>query len=497
MDDYQREILEKALDFYERFALPQSRDPQVRLEAAHAGLRVGTIRKRLGNNEAAKQAYRQALAVLGGLVSTAPAELVYRDPLAEAHRGLSDVFSAEERWSEAEREIKVAASLWDALVREKPQIAPYRLRLADARSSLGEIYRLQKRHAEAEVEFRLALNAAELLAREDPDVKAYQESLAEILYGYGYVQQTRNDLAGSEASYTRAVAIMDNLARNHPEVTKYQVGLGTDLGFLGLTLAGERKLPQAQEAIKRSIAILEKVAADHPRDLKIGIALARQYHIMGDAFLLRGDNQSGLEWVGRAIQLYRSLAQRDPGYLRIRHTLLRPSLGERAENLTRLGRHAEALADFKEILEISQGEREAELFDAWQALTKARLGDRSALALLGDRVRDTVKAGAGVQGLSTYGGWMPYYDGACIHAALARLALEDQKDPSSERRRLADRDMERALELLDKARATGEFKGMIRLDEVRRESLLDPLRTNRRFQLLMMDLEFPANPFLP
>ena len=59
MDDYQREILEKALAFYERFALPQSSDPQVRLEAAKAGLRVGTIRKRLGNSEAAEQAYRQ------------------------------------------------------------------------------------------------------------------------------------------------------------------------------------------------------------------------------------------------------------------------------------------------------------------------------------------------------------------------------------------------------------------------------------------------------
>ena len=28
MDDYQREILEKALKFYERFALPQSREPR-------------------------------------------------------------------------------------------------------------------------------------------------------------------------------------------------------------------------------------------------------------------------------------------------------------------------------------------------------------------------------------------------------------------------------------------------------------------------------------
>ncbi len=41
MDDYQREILEKALGFYERFALPQSRDPSMRLEAANAGMRSG------------------------------------------------------------------------------------------------------------------------------------------------------------------------------------------------------------------------------------------------------------------------------------------------------------------------------------------------------------------------------------------------------------------------------------------------------------------------
>ena len=44
------------------------------------------------------------------------------------------------------------------------------------------------------------------------------------------------------------------------------------------------------------------------------------------------------------------------------------------------------------------------------------------------------------------------------------------------------------------ARAAGAV-GSIRLDEVRREKLLDPLRANPRFQLLMMDLAFPDDPF--
>ena len=61
----------------------------------------------------------------------------------------------------------------------------------------------------------------------------------------------------------------------------------------------------------------------------------------------------------------------------------------------RLGRHAEALADFEEIVELTHGTKHGELFRAFHALTKARLGDLSALALLGDQVRETVKAGAG------------------------------------------------------------------------------------------------------
>jgi hypothetical protein len=75
--------------------------------------------------------------------------------------------------------------------------------------------------------------------------------------------------------------------------------------------------------------------------------------------------------------------------------------------------------------------------------------------------------------------------------------LQDRGRPPSERQRLADRDLERALDLLDKARSQGEFKKIIRLEEVRRESLLAVLRSHPRFQALMMDLAFPDDPFRP
>ena len=106
------------------------------------------------------------------------------------------------------------------------------------------------------------------------------------------------------------------------------------------------------------------------------------------------------------------------------------ALAERSETLMRLGRHAEALVDLEEILELTKGNQMNVLFRAFHALTKARVGDLSLLSLRGDEVRRTVERGAGVS--SIYGYWMFYYDAACIHAALANLcsASSESRSPS-------------------------------------------------------------------
>jgi eukaryotic-like serine/threonine-protein kinase len=498
MDEYQREILEKALAFYERFALPQTRDAQMRLEAARAGMRVGGIRCRLGRIAAAEEAYRQALGVLTGLVTGHPSEPLYRDALAQAHREMGTVYRDEERWSESESELKEAAALWDALARATPEIAEYRSKLADAHARLGDQYQIRRGVEEAEAELRQAMDIADRLAREQPGVSAYQESLATVFRAHSALRfNRRQDLPGAIASRARALEIMEKLARDHPEATKYQLALGKDLGIQGYAFAVSRTFVQAEAAVKRSISILERLAADHPQDTNIAASLGKTYDWMSACFRLAGDHQSALEWSGREIQVLRLLARRDPRNVWIGRRQLWIALAGRAEALTRLGRHTEALADFEEVLELSHGTKDVELFRAFHALCKAHLGDLSALAHWGDEVRDTLKVGAGyVQG-SPYYYIMFYYDAACAHASMAKLVLQDQRIPPAARQELAQRDIGRALEFLDKSRATGEFKEVVKLDEVRREPLLDPLRTDPRFQRLLMDLAFPDSPFGP
>ena len=117
----------------------------------------------------------------------------------------------------------------------------------------------------------------------------------------------------------------------------------------------------------------------------------------------------------------------------------------------RLGRLAHALTDYEEVLKLTQGIKAAELFRAFQALTRnPPLGDLSALALLDDQVCNTLELGTGRDALTALNFWMTYYDAACVHSALAKLALRDQGKPPDERQRLAQSHFERAMNLLDR-----------------------------------------------
>ena len=496
MDDYQREILEKALTFYERFGLPQSNDPRVRLEAGLIGIRTGEIRHRLGQGGAAQSAYRQAIAVLSRLVSDHPAEPSHRHALAQAEFGLATFFSYNDLWKECLAEAGKAVAIWAVLARERPDAVEYRQRQAECQGLVAEAYRRLGRLDETDQENRAALGLAEELVKEHPDSSADQYLLGQLLYSSAYPRRIRGDEPGNEANLSRALFIFEALLRRNPKAKKHRVAMGDCYKFLAEAYVKDRRFTQCQDANERALAIFEGLAAEHPQCIHCRLNLARMFHSMDYQSLLKGDLPIAIAWSDRAIEILRPLARRELGRLRARRDLW-ATLENRAEMSVHLGRYAGALADYEEILALYDKalpvdpDESPQLLHLFHALTKARLGDLSALARLGEQVRATLRERTGFQS----GYWVTYYDAACVHAALARLALQDQGKPLAERQQLAQRDLDRTLDILDKARATGEFKGMIRLDEVRRDPTLDLLRAHPRFQLLMMDLAFPDNPF--
>ena len=429
-------------------------------------------------------------------MSDHPAEPVYRDALAEAHRELSAIFDNQQQKDRSEWELKAAARIWEALSREQPEVGRFRSKLADAHSSLGYLYSFGERYGhqprldEAEAELWQAQNAAERLAREHPEVSAYEALLATILQRRGLLQ-SRGDRSSAEESFERAVEIAGSLARTHPKTKIYQVLFAKNLKTLGVNCTRMGNFSQAEKALKAAIAVLEKLVADHPQDIQIANELGTEYLYYQELLRSGGHGESAMEWSVPPIRLFRSLASRDPRNFETRE-LLWESIAEQGETLMRLGRYPEALADFDELVQSAQDTRSLEVYWAFHALAKARLGDLSELAHMEHRVRDVLSV-PDPDSAARY--HMLFFDEACLAAALAKLARDDRVRPPAQQTRSAQADLDRALAFLDRARAVGEFQRDIRPDEVQRERLLDPLRSDPRFQLLMMDLEFPDDPF--
>src|SRR5262249_37330389 len=111
MDDYQRDLLRKALRFYEGFALPRSPEEPVRFEAARAGHRVGEIERKFGRYAEAETACLRAAELAQGLVAERPLVPVYRQLLAAIFNTLGDVRDRVGRLGPAEEAYRSALKL--------------------------------------------------------------------------------------------------------------------------------------------------------------------------------------------------------------------------------------------------------------------------------------------------------------------------------------------------------------------------------------------------
>ncbi len=69
LEPMQRKFLQKAVDYYQRFAGDKSTNPKVRLKSAQAHHRVGIIQEKLGRHTESEAAYRRALDILEKLVA--------------------------------------------------------------------------------------------------------------------------------------------------------------------------------------------------------------------------------------------------------------------------------------------------------------------------------------------------------------------------------------------------------------------------------------------
>jgi eukaryotic-like serine/threonine-protein kinase len=494
MDADQRDLLLKAARFYEKFALPQSADPAVRLEAGRAGLRTGEILSKLGQTGPAEAAYLKALQLLDAVAAADLADGKSRRALADGQYDLANLYrdlgkNAEAQASlrgaaeiygrlaaidpgaaaprrgiaitfiglgriqhdlgqhaDAENSFRKALALLEHLIHDHPAVADFQSDQASAWNNLADLQRHVGRFAEAMASWERALAAEEVLARDHPDIARYRAALARVAHNLGTVQSELRRRAEARVSYQRAAELREALARDHPDVPLYRVELAGTYNNLGNLLRDTGKLSEARHAFEQAIALKERLTLDHPKIAEYRSSLAVSLTNLGFLFAQLGSQSDALPPTQRAAALQEQLVHNFPEVVEYRFGLA-STLGALGSLQYQAGKQDEALRSLRRALEMSA-------------------------------TVPIVQPGA-------------LYNLACAHALCGTLIDGGHRALAPAERAERDSHCDQAMDALRRALAAG-FAGVAWISQ---DPDLELLRSRQDFRMLTMDLVFPADPF--
>jgi serine/threonine protein kinase/tetratricopeptide (TPR) repeat protein len=350
MEPVRRELLEKALAFYQKFLQEQGTDPAVRQETGRAYLRVGDIQLLLGQKGEAREAHRQAVALFAQLANDFPGNPEYRQDLG--HGYYAQILAHEENLPQVEQSYRSAIAVQEQLVADFPDVPAYQSDLAKSYLYWGHDLKINgTRIREAETALRRSLQMVDRLLEYKPLDAGYRADLGAILGNLSGLLRGRDDWQEAEQMCRRALSVRSKLAEEFPKdpvhrrfLADAHLDLGTLLRLMGrdheaaehcrAALAeGERlvadfpKVPlyacylpytfsqlvpllanlgqaeEAKQACAKWRAFLEKLHDDSPSDKAIANGLADMHHALGDVLKANGELEEAEQAYRKALAL--------------------------------------------------------------------------------------------------------------------------------------------------------------------------------------------------
>jgi serine/threonine protein kinase len=276
-----KELLESALEHYQKFIGRYGNDPKVQAEMAKTYARVGDITSRIASKEQSLAALEKASEIYDKLVRENPTVIDYQDALAHAYHNLGMQQWDTGRRAEAEASYSKSLEIWEKLVHEYPTVTDYQHGLALVYHNLGLMQSVTGRRAEAEAWYKKVIEIEEKVVRENPTVTGYQSQLARAYNLLGIEQRDAGRIAEAEASYKKSIEIHEKLVSENPTVGDFQIELAKPYKRLGNLLSAAGWKVEALASFRRSIEIEEKLVRDNPTVSEYQSELAHAYNALG------------------------------------------------------------------------------------------------------------------------------------------------------------------------------------------------------------------------
>jgi len=441
---------DRARALYQRLAALHPTDERYRFGLARVDNQLGLTKRTAHRLGEALVSYQRALVLLEGLVRDYPTEDSYQSELAHVLRNLGVLERLSNQREEAMRSYQQARAAFQTLVRRHPSVAAYRQGLANSLFNIGNLHIDAGRVKETMDSLAQARKVQEGLVHDHPAVGRFQADLARVHGQIGAFLSFQGRQDESLVNIEQARRILIGLVRDHPEVINYRV----DMELTNYQIGGRQKFfgryAQAMNSLEQARDFFDKMVRENPNDLRsLSVLAATWEDIAGVLLSMRRPSDAEAAYQQAILQQQRAydLALSDPW--------------SRQESADHLVNQYEGLAEVQVLLNRPT--------DATVSLFRAR-GVLKKLPNLPD-TESFIEARICCDLFVLLGG-----NGQNLTAAQRAQRGEVAGEASAALRR------------------TGSAR-FVYLKQMKADRSFDSLRSTTEFQLLMLDLAFPANPF--
>jgi tetratricopeptide (TPR) repeat protein len=320
MELRRRQLLLKAVGFYQDFLAQRGDDPTVRRHAGRVYSRLGDIREMLNEDAEALTAYRQAVELLEEPGGDDLAEAARRRELARVYNNLGILRKKQGATREAERSLRQALELRRQLRDEVPDDPDSRRELADSHYHLAALLARLEDFKQAEAGYQEALAVQNELVREVPQRPEYRRDLARTWNNLGILYWTRGRDKEARSAFEQALEQRAELVKAFPDEPLYR----WDLARAHNNQAGRllKKQPrQAERAYRGARDLLAGLVEDFPRAPRYRRELAAVLTNLGNLQRQLRRPKEALASVRHALQLRAALVEKFPNVPDYRHEL--------------------------------------------------------------------------------------------------------------------------------------------------------------------------------
>lgn len=279
LEQFRKELLDKAASFYTIFAGQNTRDFALRLEEARAHARLGDINRLIGDTAEATRQYADAVARFGKLAEENPKTSEFRRSLAYCHNWLGETIrqgigatagTSRSAAEHAEKEYSEAIRLQADLHHEDTSNAAYQQELARTYYNRGIIRFAMKNEEDARSDFSEAISLLETLILRR-DMQANDESnpdpaqdLARVYNDDAILISYLHQSDEAVGRYEKAVAMSEQLIRKDASNREYKAELAQycDNEARLLVHLGQQALAAARS--QRGLEVLNELAEPAP-----------------------------------------------------------------------------------------------------------------------------------------------------------------------------------------------------------------------------------------